>query len=53
MIAISMFLSSLTENQIVAAISSMGVAVFLMVIDQIGSIVSNYGRHSDHQLDFL
>jgi ABC-2 type transport system permease protein len=41
MIAISMFLSSLTENQIVAAISSMGVAVFLMVIDQIGSIVSN------------
>ncbi len=41
MIAISMFLSSLTENQIVAAISSMGIAVFLMVIDQIGSIVSN------------
>ncbi|MCH3973032.1 MAG: ABC transporter permease [Oscillospiraceae bacterium] len=41
MTAIGIFISSLTENPIVAAIGSMGIAVLLMVIDNISSAVNN------------
>lgn len=37
MVSIGVFLSSLTESQIVAAIATFGVSVFLMVIDSVAS----------------
>lgn len=39
MIAIGIFISSLTESQIIAAIGSFGVAIFVSVIDQLGSML--------------
>lgn len=41
MTAIGIFISSLTENPIVAAIGSLGIAIFLMVIDSIATAVNN------------
>ena len=41
MIAIGIFISSLTQSQIVAAIGTFGVSIFLLVIDQLSSVVSN------------
>nr|WP_319489608.1 ABC transporter permease subunit [uncultured Caproiciproducens sp.] len=41
MISIGVFLSSLTQSQIVAAISTFGVSILLLVIDQLTGLVSN------------
>ncbi|MCH4238835.1 MAG: ABC transporter permease [Oscillospiraceae bacterium] len=41
MTAIGIFVSSLTENPIVAAIGSLGISIFLMVIDSIATAVNN------------
>lgn len=41
MIAIGVFLSSLTQSQIVAAISTFGVSILLIILDQLTSAVSN------------
>ena len=40
LIAIGVFISSLTESQIMAAICTMGVSVFLMMIDYFASIIN-------------
>ncbi len=39
MIAIGVFISSLTESQIIAAIGTFGISLFLILVDQLGSIV--------------
>ena len=41
MIAIGVFLSSLTESQVIAAISTFGVSIVLMVIDQMAFLLKN------------
>lgn len=41
MISIGIFISSLTQSQVVAAISTFGIAIILLVIDQMTSVVSN------------
>lgn len=41
MIAIGVFISSLTESQIIAAIGTFGISIFLMVINQISTSVNN------------
>lgn len=41
MTAIGIFVSSLTENPVIAAIGSLGIAIFLMVIDSVSSAVNN------------
>lgn len=41
MIAIGIFLSSLTQSQIVAAISTFGISILLLVIDQLTSVLTN------------
>lgn len=41
MIAIGVFLSSLTESQVIAAISTLGVSIVLMVIDQMAFLLKN------------
>lgn len=41
MVAIGVFISSCTENQIVAAVGSLGISLLLVFIDQIGSILNN------------
>jgi ABC-2 type transport system permease protein len=41
MISIGIFISSLTQSQIVAAISTFGVSILLLVINQIGNLVTN------------
>lgn len=41
MTAIGVFISSLTESSVVAAIGSLGIAVLLMVVDSIASTVNN------------
>ncbi len=41
MVAIGIFLSCLTESQVIAAVSTFGVSVFLMVVDQLASITSS------------
>lgn len=41
MIAIGIFLSGLTESQLIAAISTLGVSVLLMLIDQFAYILQN------------
>lgn len=41
MIAIGIFLSSLTQSQVVAAISTFGVSILLLVIDQLTSVVTD------------
>jgi ABC-2 type transport system permease protein len=40
MIAIGVFISSLTESQIIAAIGTFAISIFLMVIDQISSLAN-------------
>lgn len=39
-IAIGMFLSSLTENQVVAAVACLGVAIFILITEPIADIIS-------------
>jgi ABC-2 type transport system permease protein len=41
MISIGVFISSLTQSQIVSAIGTFGIAIVLLVIDQMTSVVSN------------
>lgn len=41
LIAICMFLSSLTESQFIAAISGFGVSLFLMLVDSVALVVSS------------
>jgi len=41
MIAIGVFISSLTQSQIVAAIGTFGISIILLVVDQLSSVVSN------------
>ncbi|QAT48297.1 ABC transporter [Caproiciproducens sp. NJN-50] len=41
MIAIGIFISSLTQSQIVAAVATFGVSIFLLVINQMSSLVAN------------
>lgn len=41
MIAIGIFISSLTQSQIVAAISTFGLSILLMVVDQLNSLITN------------
>lgn len=41
MIAIGVFLSSLTQSQIVAAITTFGVSILLIILDQLTSVTSN------------
>ncbi len=41
MIAIGIFISSLTQSQITAAISTFGVSILLLVINQLSSLVTN------------
>ena len=41
MVAIGIFISSLTQSQIVAAIATFGVSILLLVIDQLSSLVSS------------
>lgn len=41
MIAIGVFLSSLTESQVIAAISTFGVSIVLMVVDQMALMLKN------------
>ncbi|XOQ43105.1 MAG: ABC-2 family transporter protein [Clostridium sp.] len=41
MISIGIFISSLTQSQIVAAISTFGVSILLLMIDQIGNFVTS------------
>ena len=41
MLSIGIFISSLTQSQIVAAISTFGVAILLLIVDQIGNFVTN------------
>jgi len=41
MIAIGVFISSLTQSQIVAAIGTFGVSILLLVVDQLTGLVSN------------
>lgn len=41
MIAIGVFLSSLTESQVISAISTFGVSIVLMVIDQMAFMLKN------------
>lgn len=41
MIAIGVFISSLTQSQIVAAIGTFGISIILLVVDQLTSVVSN------------
>jgi len=41
MIAIGIFISSLTQSQIVAAIGTFGVSILLLVMDQLTSVVAN------------
>ncbi len=41
MTAIGIFVSSLTENPVIAAIGSLGIAIFLMVIDTASNAVNN------------
>ncbi len=41
MIAVGVFISSLTQSQIVAAIGTFGISIILLVIDQLTSVISN------------
>lgn len=41
MIAIGVFISALTQSQIVAAIGTFGISIILLVVDQLSSVVSN------------
>lgn len=41
MISIGIFISSLTQSQIIAAISTFGVSILLLVINQMSSLVTN------------
>jgi ABC-2 type transport system permease protein len=41
MISIGIFISALTQSQIVAAISTFGVAILLLVVNQLSGLVSN------------
>lgn len=41
LIAIGVFISSLTQSQIVAAIATFGVSILLLVVNQVGSLVTN------------
>ncbi len=41
MVAIGVFISSLTQSQIVAAIGTFGVSILLLVIDQLASIITS------------
>lgn len=41
MVSIGIFLSSLTQSQIIAAISTFGVSILLLVINQMSSLVTN------------
>ena len=41
LIAIGMFLSALTENQVIAAVSGFAVGLLIMMLDSIGSLFSN------------
>lgn len=41
MIAIGVFLSSLTQSQIVAAITTFGVSILLVILDQLTNVVNN------------
>ena len=41
MIAIGIFLSGLTESQVIAAVSTLGVSVLLMLVDQFAYILQN------------
>jgi ABC-2 type transport system permease protein len=41
MISIGIFISSLTQSQIVAAIATFGVSIFLLVINQMSSLITN------------
>ena len=41
MIAIGVFISSLTQSQIIAAIATFGVSILLLVLNQIGGLVTN------------
>ena len=41
MISIGVFISSLTESQIIAAIGTFAISIFLMVIGNMGSVVGN------------
>lgn len=41
MIAIGIFISSLTQSQIVAAIGTFGISILLLVIDQLSSVVTS------------
>lgn len=41
MIAIGVFISSLTQSQVVAAVATFGVSIFLLVINQMSSLVTN------------
>lgn len=58
-ISIGLFISSMTENQVVAAIGGFAAALFLIMIDSLGSIITNpvissivtgisfFGRYND------
>ncbi len=41
MISIGVFVSSLTESQIIAAIGTFGISIFLILIDQLGSVLNS------------
>lgn len=41
MIAVGVYISSLTQSQIVAAISTFGVSILLMVVDQLNGLITN------------
>ena len=53
LIAICMFLSSLTENQVIAAISTLGVGLFIIFMDSITSVIKNkFIKESLNSLSF-
>lgn len=41
MISIGVFISSMTQSQIVAAIGTFGISIILLVIDQLNSVINN------------
>lgn len=53
LISIGMFLSSLTENQVIAAISTLGVGLFIIFMDSIASVIKNkFIKESLNSLSF-
>ena len=53
MVAIGVFISSLTVSQIIAAIGTLAAALFLVMINVLGTVTGERGSDEDCQLDLL